>query len=428
MSVAASCGGFDCNDSDANISPGATDTVGNGVDDNCDALDGVDADQDGYASITSGGTDCNDSLPAINPGRVNDPIEVTVEEDVELDANIGSTLNIRFSIAADSDGYPHIGYGCNDGSATNCVLSYSEEVRYIGKTASGWSPMYVIAGYGAYVSVDASDNVHVVYNPFSSFSCFDRWRKDAVSGSWSQDTLFCDPDGYNGAHTEAFRPDGQLAVVYRDSYLNRLQYATPDAFDVWKTEDVSGIAQDGNRQCAPKMVVDTAGKAHIASYMCTYFSPEVRYSTNESGAWVTETLAADGVATGFDMDASGVLHLLWEETFNGLNAHYLQKGLGLWTEQTISPLTVGRPFLVNDAGTVYASDPGNVVRTNLSGTWEGGGVRPFDGIHAMTLDPQGRVHVVYPVLHDWPGDFFYYSLRYARYSVTNAVDENCDGK
>jgi len=38
----------------------ATDTVGDGVDDNCDGIDGIDADGDGVASFDSGGEDCLD--------------------------------------------------------------------------------------------------------------------------------------------------------------------------------------------------------------------------------------------------------------------------------------------------------------------------------------------------------------------------------
>ena len=51
----------DCNDQDNTIYPGATDTVGDDVDQNCDQLDGVDGDGDGVASVASGGDDCDDN-------------------------------------------------------------------------------------------------------------------------------------------------------------------------------------------------------------------------------------------------------------------------------------------------------------------------------------------------------------------------------
>ena len=57
----------DCDDNDPNISPTVTDDLGDGVDQNCDGVDGVDRDGDGWASQQSGGLDCNDEEPATHP-------------------------------------------------------------------------------------------------------------------------------------------------------------------------------------------------------------------------------------------------------------------------------------------------------------------------------------------------------------------------
>jgi len=54
----------DCDDSNGAINPAATDIVGDGIDQNCDGADGVDADGDGHAAIWSGGDDCDDGDPA----------------------------------------------------------------------------------------------------------------------------------------------------------------------------------------------------------------------------------------------------------------------------------------------------------------------------------------------------------------------------
>jgi hypothetical protein len=52
------CGGDDCDDANPAAYPGAADSVGDDVDQDCDGRDGVDADGDVFASMTSGGPDC----------------------------------------------------------------------------------------------------------------------------------------------------------------------------------------------------------------------------------------------------------------------------------------------------------------------------------------------------------------------------------
>ena len=64
----SSCGDpADCNDLVAGIAPGLDDLFGDEVDANCDGIDGVDGDEDGFASVESGGPDCDDGDPAMHP-------------------------------------------------------------------------------------------------------------------------------------------------------------------------------------------------------------------------------------------------------------------------------------------------------------------------------------------------------------------------
>jgi hypothetical protein len=61
------CGGDDCDDARREVSPTAQDRAGDGTDQNCDGLDGVDGDEDGVASVGSGGGDCDDDDPDVHP-------------------------------------------------------------------------------------------------------------------------------------------------------------------------------------------------------------------------------------------------------------------------------------------------------------------------------------------------------------------------
>ncbi len=68
----AACGGADCDDSDASVYPGAEEVCGDGVDQDCDGQDlecgCPDADRDGLADADCGGTDCDDTDPNVRPG------------------------------------------------------------------------------------------------------------------------------------------------------------------------------------------------------------------------------------------------------------------------------------------------------------------------------------------------------------------------
>jgi len=99
----------DCDDNDKNIFPGAGDTVGDGVDNNCDSVDGVDSDGDGAASEASGGDDCDDGDGARFPGA-EDSVGDGVDQNCDgLDG-----------VDADGDGAASTGSGgqdCDDGDA-----------------------------------------------------------------------------------------------------------------------------------------------------------------------------------------------------------------------------------------------------------------------------------------------------------------------
>ncbi len=102
--------GTDCDDTDANIYPGAEETSLDGVDSDCDGEDDVDVDGDGFASWDSGGTDCDDTDSTTNPGAVE--LADGIDNDCDGDVDEGTAY-----VDSDGDGYAPAGGDCDDANA-----------------------------------------------------------------------------------------------------------------------------------------------------------------------------------------------------------------------------------------------------------------------------------------------------------------------
>ena len=62
----------DCDPENPLIHPAATDVFGDGIDLNCDGVDGLDSDGDGFPSAALAGDDCDDDDPTVSPAMTED--------------------------------------------------------------------------------------------------------------------------------------------------------------------------------------------------------------------------------------------------------------------------------------------------------------------------------------------------------------------
>ncbi len=111
----------DCDDTDSARYPGAIDSWDDegDVDENCDGLDGIDGDGDGYpadASPDSPEFDCNDQDPLVHPGATEDP-ETPVDDNCDgLDGDVDQDGYSVPEDCADDDAaiYPGATEICDD--------------------------------------------------------------------------------------------------------------------------------------------------------------------------------------------------------------------------------------------------------------------------------------------------------------------------
>jgi hypothetical protein len=109
----------DCNDQDPNISPTAADLVGDDYDQNCDGVDGMDADGDGWASEASGGSDCDDTDANATHKTEDEDCDGTLTADDCDDTDAGSHV-----VADDGDCDGTLtAADCDDADAESTIIT-----------------------------------------------------------------------------------------------------------------------------------------------------------------------------------------------------------------------------------------------------------------------------------------------------------------
>ena len=103
----------DCDDTDATVYPGAAEIPYDGIDQDCNGDDVIDADGDGYVADVAGGDDCDDTDADVYPG--------SLEIADGIDSNCDSIVDEGTAwYDDDGDGYTEDGGDCNDAvAATN---------------------------------------------------------------------------------------------------------------------------------------------------------------------------------------------------------------------------------------------------------------------------------------------------------------------
>jgi hypothetical protein len=196
-----------------------------------------------------------------------------------------------------------------------------------------------------------------------------------------------------GTYTDvrmALGPAGEPHLVYFDGPHGEVVHATQPKGGAWSFETTTkGAVADRN----PVLAVDAAGHVHVAYYggnPQNTLTADLRYLTNASGAWVSETV--DSVADMRDepsiaVDAAGVVHLAYVESGSS-QLRYARREKGAWTKEVVD--SAGAP---GDECQIDVHDPaGPSVLYNL----------PFDDLRFSVRGPNGWKAQSEPHL-GWPG-------------------------
>jgi hypothetical protein len=219
------CGGDDCDDDHDSTHPGATDTLGDFHDQDCDGSDGVDADGDGVPSVASGGLDCDDTRADTHPAWWRWAIEIAASATV---------------------------------------------------VPGGPTPYATIAAVG--------DRLRLAWLDHSGLSYVER----DDTGHFMAKTLV-DGDGYGvpqvrGGPRLAIGPDGSTSIAYGASIQRPLWMATSLAA-TFVTELVMPTENPLFNISLRALRIDPAGHRHVLASQGEYGS--ARYITDADGAWTT---------------------------------------------------------------------------------------------------------------------------------------------
>ncbi|MBI5162014.1 MAG: hypothetical protein HY996_11480 [Micrococcales bacterium] len=403
-------GGDDCDDADAHIHPGAEDDVGDGVDQSCDGMDGTDVDRDGHASEASGGDDCLDTDDDIHPGA----LELTTWEI----ADVAEAADPRFSsVAVDESGAAHVAFRYGDVDAGR--LGYATN-------ASGqWVDLEVDPGadvaYGTSIALGEDGVVHIAH--------FDRGGRALRyvtndGGEWSAEEVDSDESALCGPFPSiAVTSDGEVTIAYSGGGLRLATGVTGN----WTIDPVDPRAT----------VADSLAVAGVSLALEADGTPRVSYATADgillgimgASEWRTGAVAGcrfpDCVNTALAVDTEGGAHVVYDESLEGSSsqvtyrADYDDDGL-FNTELTASGYAPSIATWYGGQVHIATLDAGRIVYTANAG----GGLAteeiedaPPAGNTAVALGA-GLVYVTFPGTE---------MVRVARRSIEDRVDDDCDG-
>ncbi len=287
--------GADCDDTNVGVNPGAADPYGDARDANCDHADGVDADHDRFgAKVGSTGTDCNDSDPFVSPAAfercnaIDDECDgLTDATDPQLTGHDQQSCEKQAALCAGSTKPSRLCVAgawqpCDDAAYEQHTSQY-DPLDLGGDRCITWvsgGSEKVAAGVNASASLayDSTGAPHVVYRMSGAGGLL--FASKNAAGGWSSVTIDTAGDWPSLA---VF--NGEYRVAYRRTTTTGVYLARSADGTTWTTEKVDGTSGAG---LATLLRVDRYGNDHVAYVDGT--AGQSKYAVRVRGNWVVSTL------------------------------------------------------------------------------------------------------------------------------------------
>jgi hypothetical protein len=245
------------------------------------------------------------------------------------------------------------------------------------------------------------------------------WFAEPYGGGWAQSLVTPLDEDDGDDHSLAFDSQGTPHVAFRryeDGFdphgnfyvLDQLFVANEATSSSWPIELVYGdMILTGGRGCS--FLFDNAGLGHIAHF--SRYTDAVRYSSGGTGNWTTVNAAYPRFVgdqhIGLGVDGAGVAHICYGDSDNQpdvIKLRYATNGSGEWLSQTIAATgennyceiavdADGRAFVSFHEGT----DPEGWLwfADNAEGQWRMVNLGYAGENSSIALDPDGYVHIAF---------------------------------
>ncbi len=239
----------------------------------------------------------------------------------------GDTSTTTTSLGLDGSDHAYVAWY----SGTDYYLNSTRDLRYATNASGSWvgSTRASSGDQGGYASVgvDANGDVHISYFDNSTWqtkymSSANNWAVEVIETVYSQ---------YPSAL--AMKAPGQPGVAYMAQ--GGLKLAVRTSSNTWSKSTIQGSVLVNQVQVA----FDSSGNAHVCYDNNT--GRQLRYATNASGSWVTQTVESVGGSGSYfsgrsiAVDGTGVVHISYDDPVGGRIRYAQSTGTG-WKIETAS--------------------------------------------------------------------------------------------